>query len=91
MGEGKGHARRDGLALRVSYPDWVLHGAPQTTSTTEVLACVPDNLGSEAPLWATIISIDPDCRGFTVEWDVTGLLGWQSVDDIDCFQSETEA
>ena len=53
--------------------------------------CVLDNIGNDAPLWATVVSIDKDFNGFIIEWDSSGLLAWQSVDDIDCFTTEDEA
>lgn len=53
--------------------------------------CVPGDEDDLTPLWATIVSIDSDYQGFTVEWDHTGFLGWQSIEDIACFQSEFQA
>ena len=59
--------------------------------STGMMVCVLDNIGSDAPLWATVVSIDKDFKGFIIEWDTSGLLAWQSVDDIDCFTTADEA
>lgn len=59
--------------------------------TCGVRVCVLDNVGDETPLWATVVSVDKDFKGFIIEWDKSGLLAWQSVDDIDCFTTADEA
>ena len=52
---------------------------------------VKDDVGSEVPLWATVLSIADDYRSFEVEWDHNGLRGRQTVTDINAFQTEDEA
>ena len=49
--------------------------------------CVPDEAGTEAPLFATVVAIDADFSGFTVKWDHNCGTGWQPVEDLHYFEA----
>ena len=47
---------------------------------------VADERGPDI-VWATFVDIDPDFRWFVVEWDQSGFIDRESVNDIDTFET----
>jgi hypothetical protein len=38
--------------------------------------------------WATVVDIDPNFQWFVVEWDQSGFIDRESVNDIDTFDTD---
>lgn len=49
---------------------------------------VVDEKSHEEPLRATLVDIEPDLEGFSLNGDHNGSVGRQALADIGCFETE---